>query len=70
MGRRNADRRQGTGTLGPVPLLFRNTSQLGAPPIPSAPAYPISGVLPTPVNASHQAIPTPFTHPLTLRGQP
>ena len=62
----NADRSQGTGTLGPVPLLFRNTSLLGAPPFASTPAYPISGVLTNSVNVYDQNIQTPYTHSMTV----
>jgi hypothetical protein len=39
------DRDQGTGTLGPVPLLFRDQSRLAAPAFPARPVYPMSDAI-------------------------
>ena len=62
----NADRSQTNGNLGAVPLLFRNTSQLGAPSFAASPVYPLSGVLSNSVNVYDQNIATPFTHSFTI----
>jgi hypothetical protein len=62
----NADRSQTNGNLGPVPLLFRNTSQLGAPAFPATPVYPLTGATSNSVNVYDQNIRTPFTHSMTI----
>ncbi len=54
------------GNLGPVPLLFRDQSSLGAPAFASAPVYPLSPALTDSINIFDPNIETPFTHSFTI----
>jgi hypothetical protein len=40
-----ANREEGLGNLGTLPLLLRETSRLGAPPFPAKPNYPLTDVV-------------------------
>ena len=57
----DATRNSGNGLLGAVPLLFRDTARLGAPPIPDSPAYPLRPVISDSINTFAADLQVPST---------
>jgi hypothetical protein len=53
------NREEASGNLGPVPLLLRNTSQLGQPAFPDTPVYPMTDVITGDVSVFDQDIQVP-----------
>jgi hypothetical protein len=56
----SANRDQTTGTLGPVPLLFRDTARLGPGPFPLTPEYPFSEVITGDIHIFNPDLQTPY----------
>jgi hypothetical protein len=54
------NRNVNTGNLGSLPLLFRTPSQLGAPPFPDTPAYPLTGAITNAANTYDPNLQTPY----------
>ena len=61
----DASRNAGNNLLGPVPLLMRDTSRLGAPPIPESPAYPLRPVISDSINTFAANLQVPSTDSFT-----
>ncbi len=55
-----ANREEGQGNLGPLPLLLRDTARLGPPSFPSKPTYPMSDVVTEDVRAFDPNIQVPY----------
>ena len=62
----NANRSVNLGNLGPVPLLLRDTSRLGAPDFAKSPVFPMTDVVTEDVNAFDPNIQTPYAQSWTF----
>lgn len=49
-----------TGNLGTLPLLFRDSSRLGAPAFPDTPVYPLTGAITNAANTYDPNLKTPY----------
>ena len=61
----DATRSSGNNLLGAVPLFFRDTARLGAPPIPDSPAYPLRPVISDSINTFDPNLQVPSTDSFT-----
>ncbi len=61
-----ANRSEGLGNLGAVPLLLRNDSQLGAASFPATPVYPMSGVITDSINVFAPDLKVPYADTYTV----
>lgn len=60
------DRNLANNNLGPLPLLFRETSRLGAGTFPESPVYPFKGVITDSINIFDENIQVPWADSLTI----
>jgi Carboxypeptidase regulatory-like domain len=57
----DVSRSQGIGNLGTVPVLFRDSARLNAPPFPDSPQYPLTDVPTQDVNIFASDLKVPYT---------
>jgi hypothetical protein len=62
----NTNRTTALGTLGPLPLLFRNTGALGPQPFSDTPSYPLTPQITDELDLFDPNIKTPYTHSMSI----
>jgi hypothetical protein len=61
----DASRNAALGNLGPLPLLYRDTSRLGPPPFAESPVYPMTDVITGDVNVFDPELQVPYADSFT-----